>query len=723
MLKHLVITSLLLLIACQPENKGHGQQTINDSLEGYWYQQPMRLLQTVLRQPDAANYDVDSLVRYMQQVHSNVLVINGGGIVDYFQNTLPMANINPYIGDRDLLAEIVEGCHNAGIKVIARVDFRGVHQERYNLHPDWFAKDENGAPIILDYTAPELYAPCYNGYYRTEHSVAFISQLFEKYHVDGIWHNSVNFHHTCYCDKCQELFQDSNQKKLPIESSSKDEWEAYYKWNEKIANKQLSLMRSTVKKYGEDKSYAAEVFDMYRVEQQKHTGINLYSAAEYFDFSVTVSFIANNSSPVVYKDIYYPSAIVRFLKSLEPDKSPVILFGGNGTEHRYIYDPPVDSRIWLWEAAGTGGGFWNCYFNGSFPANTLDRRNAYMAKDAYQYVHENEALIQKLQPVTDIGIFYSKATGQILGDDDFSLPVKGTLRLLEEGHYQYGFISDRNLTKQQLAGFKVLIMPNVVGLSNDHATIIREWVKEGGKLIATFQTSLFDDQGTQLNDFLLGDVFGVSYDGIVENTAMDCYQKVVTRNQLLKGFEQTRLLHNGGNTLMVNANNDAITITGFLPKINNQPPENAFPLTWSTNNPIVVENTFGKGRVVYFANEVAKLNYTIGHPDYRDLMMNSINSLLGKSEILTTNAPASVHVYLNKTVTNPDIYQLSLVNASSTGHRPFRDIVKVSGITVDLPFEVKYMESLFDGNPDFSLKGKTIIIDDLYEFCAVKLGI
>jgi hypothetical protein len=326
-------------------------QSLAQQVKQDWYQEPLRILQTVLRQTDATTYDVDSLVQYMKETHADVLVINGGGIVDYFQNELPMANVNPYMGKRDLLADIVKGCHENGIKVITRVDFRGVHKERYDLHPDWFAKDENGEPIILNYTKPGLYAPCYNGHYRNEHSVEFIEQLMAKYHVDGIWHNSVNFHYTCYCDPCKELYHKEYGKEIPVKTSSKNEWEEYYKWNEKMASNQLSKMRGSVKKYGEDKAYAAEVFDMYAVEQQKHTGINLYSAAKYFDFFVTVSFIANNSENVQYKDIYYPAAIVKFLKSLEPDKSPVILFGGNGTEHRYTYDPPLDSRLWLWQAA------------------------------------------------------------------------------------------------------------------------------------------------------------------------------------------------------------------------------------------------------------------------------------------------------------------------------------------------------------------------------------
>lgn len=724
MLKYLSVLAIILLFCCQspknPENKNLPEATPS----GYWYQQPLRILQTVLRQPDAANYDVDSLVQYMKKAHSNTLVINGGGIVDYFQNTLPMANINPYIGERDLLADIVKGCHDNDIKVIARVDFRGVHKERYDLHPDWFAQDENGEPIILNYTTPGLYAPCYNGYYRNEHAVEFISQLFETYHVDGIWHNSVNFHSACYCDRCQALYQEANHKPVPVKSSPEADWETYYQWNEKIASKHLAKMQATVKNYGEDKSYAAEVFDMFSVERQKHTGINLYNAAEYFDFFVTVSFIADNSSEVIYKDLFYPSAIIKFLKSLAPKKSPVILFGGNGAEHRYIYDPQVDSKIWLWEAAASAGGFWNCYFNGTSPANTFDNRNAYLAVDAYKYIEDNANFIKHLQPVTDVALFYSKSTGHLLGNEDFEHAMRGALRFLEEAHYQYGFVSDHNLTIEKLQKFKVLIMPNVASLSDAHAEIIDKWVNQGGKLIATSQTSLYDEWSKTRQNFALSDVFGVSYNGKIVDTKSDSYQKIITRNNLMAGFENTVLLHNGGKTLMTDANADATVVTGYLPKINNQPPENAFPDNWDSNNPIIVMNNYGKGQVVYFANEVAKLNYFIGHPDYHDLLKNAVNTLLGHAEVLKTNAPSSVHVYLNQNTEALQTYQLSLVNTSSGSQRPLRDLVPVSNITIELPFQITSYESLIK-NTDIkiSLKGNVITIDNLNEFCSLKLNL
>lgn len=705
---------LLLLVSINAT----AQQISND----LWYHKPMRILQTVMREPDAQNYSVDSLVSYMKSVHANTLVVNGGGVVDFFQNKLEMANVNPYIGKRDLLEEIVEGCHKAGIKVITRVDFRGVEKQRYDRHPDWFARDEKGNPIILNYTTPPMYAPCYNSYYRNEHAVKYIEQLMSVYHVDGIWHNAVNFHNTCYCDRCRADFRKKTGKELPLKSSSPRDWEEYYKWNEGVAETQLALMRGTVKKYGEDKTYAAEVFDMYKVEQQKQTGISFYSVAKYFDFLVIVAFMADNSAEIEYKDIYYPAAIVKFLKALKPEKAPVILFGGNGTDHRYIYASPVDTRLWLWEAAASGGGFWNCYFNGSFPANAPDSRNAFITKDAYKYLDDNTDFLQHLQPVTDIGVMYSKISGEISGDSDFELSMRGIQKFLAENHYQYGFISDRQITAEKLRQFKLLILPDVVALSDEQIKVIEDWVKSGGKIISSFKTSQSDEKNKQCSDLGLSTVFGVHSLNQVINTETDCYQVIVTRNDLLQGMEKTRLLHNGGFTLLTEARPGAVTVTGYLPKINNQPPEYAFPPTWESKNPVMVYNKFGNGESVYFANQIEKLNFSIGHPDYNALLVNSINYLLRDQTLLKSDAPASVHVYLNRSDKDTDSYNLALVNTSGGAQRPYRQIIPVHDITIELPFSISSAELLYKTEGKVTkVNEKTITIDRLDEFYSIKI--
>src|SRR5690349_9461755 len=104
----------------------------------YWYQKPVRIMHTVLREIDAKNYDADKVVDYLKKGSYNALCLNAGGIVDFFQNPLPAANVNRLMGDKDVLREITTACKKAGIKVIGRIDFRGAEEHVYKKFPDWF---------------------------------------------------------------------------------------------------------------------------------------------------------------------------------------------------------------------------------------------------------------------------------------------------------------------------------------------------------------------------------------------------------------------------------------------------------------------------------------------------------------------------------------------------------------------------------------------------------
>jgi hypothetical protein len=173
---------------------------------------------------------------------------------------------------------------------------------------------------------------------------------------------------------------------------------------------------------------------------------------------------------------------------------------------------------------------------------------------------------------------------------------------------------------------------------------------------------------------------------------------------------------------MTKSANGSEIITGYLPKINNQPPENAYPSTWESNNPIMVRNKSGKGESIYFANEIEKLNYSVGHPDYDMLLNNSIIHLLGSQKVLKTNAPASVHICLNKSDDVPGTYQLSLVNTSGSSMRPYRDLIPVQNITVELPFAIKSVEILYSTEDrPAKFRENTITIDNLEEFYSLKI--
>ncbi len=150
--------------------------------EKQWFQKPLRMVQSVLREPDIRNYDAQNVVAYLRRVGANCMVVNGGGVIDYFPNKTHLARHNRFLGEQDWLAELIAACHEADIRVIARVDFRGVEPERYESQPDWFAQDKDGNPHIL---WGFIRRPCYTGEYANGHAEEFVRQFLSRYDVDG----------------------------------------------------------------------------------------------------------------------------------------------------------------------------------------------------------------------------------------------------------------------------------------------------------------------------------------------------------------------------------------------------------------------------------------------------------------------------------------------------------------------------------------------------------
>lgn len=666
----------------------------------YWYNKPLLILQTVLREPDAATYDANAVVAYMKKTGSNTLIVNGGGIVDFFQNPLPAANINSFMGKRDILKEITTACRAAAIRVVARIDFRGVEEKIYNQFPEWFSVDHEQKPKQLTYTKPKLYSSCYTGYHRNEHAEEFIKYIMSHYDLDGIWHNSIGVQGLCYCKRCQESYKSATGKSIPLlASSSEDELDQYMSWKSTMADRHMERMKKTVKSFGEDKVYTAEVFSMFEAGQRINDGIDLYMARDHFDFLVSVAFLTENSEHIHYADLNYANTIIKFLKSMAPGKEAIILYGGNGTSHRYIMDPPVDLKVWLWQALAAGGRFWNCSFTGAHPAATHDRRNAFHQTNTYQFVKANEELLKQHVSVSNIGVYYSRATrlsfrNKSIEGDDFESFIKGIETVLIENHITHDFIADDQVSKERLQNYNVVILPNVRCLSDKEVSLLTEYVGNGGNILATYETSLYNVDGSKRNDFGLAEIFGCRFTGEKVNTRKDCYQFISDRaHPLVKpDSSETELLINAGHTLLCRPIAQAKKICTYVPMVHNQPPEKAWTNEWSQEFPTVLDNTFKKGKVIYFANQPDLVTYEMGHSDMRNLLLRSVKYLAGNSMVIETNAPESVHIGLTRSTHTPSEYIFSLVNTTSGPVRPIRTLLPVYGIEVKLNLGGKFLK-------------------------------
>ncbi|MFA6507985.1 MAG: alpha-amylase family protein [Treponemataceae bacterium] len=665
----------------------------------YWYRKQLRILQTVLREIDIVDYDAEAVVGYMEKSGSNVLIVNAGGIVDFFHNEIELAHWNPFMErGQEILADICAACHRAGFHVIVRVDFRGVQKYRYEAHPDWFAANADGSPKI---NPQGLYSPCYLGEYANGHAVRFIRSLMGKFPVDGIWENSVAFgSQVCYCKTCRDAYRADTGNEIPQSGDyASAVFAPYRSWKSVKAREHIRRLRAAVKESGEDKAFAAEVFGIYHASSSFNSGIDTYAAAD-FDFIVGTGFLTGAPNGKPYDDLSYAASAVRFLKAVDPKKQTVLLTGNNGTRWRLVKDPHAETRLWMWEAASVGANFWNCLFNGQHPDATVDRRNAYVEADAYGYLKENEKILAGQAPVMDAAIFFSKATRDFIGSDDesrdgYGVGIKGLESVLVDAHIPYGFVTDRGFCAESLRGVKILCIPNGACLSEAEIAVVRGYVRSGGSLLAGFETSLYDENCVRRNDFGLTDVFGVSSTGLIKNTETDCYQMVrAPDHPLLAGMNagKTRFFINGGKTLLVtpkSANGE--TVCTYIPMIPNQYPEQAWIRTEETDFPTVYANRFGNGRVVYFANQMEACVYKNGHEDFFDLVRNAFNWLAPELS-LQTDAPDSVHVGLTKGLGESDKYVLAFVNVASSGRRTIKKVSPTRPFSVSLTVPASRLE-------------------------------
>jgi hypothetical protein len=139
-----------------------------------------------------------------------------------------------------------------------------------------------------------------------------------------------------------------------------------------------------------------------------------------------------------------------------------------------------------------------------------------MAAD-FGEVLRRESGLTRLAPLPWAAQLVSEQTRQFYAykniTDRWIPHVVGAFRAAAEEHLPLTLVNDWDLTADGLARYAVLMLPNAAALSDAQADAVREYVKKGGGLVATGETSLCDDLGRPRGDFALADLFGVSYQG------------------------------------------------------------------------------------------------------------------------------------------------------------------------------------------------------------------
>jgi beta-galactosidase GanA len=129
-----------------------------------------------------------------------------------------------------------------------------------------------------------------------------------------------------------------------------------------------------------------------------------------------------------------------------------------------------------------------------------------------------------------VALVYSEQTRRYYGGQRWqersSGHELGMYHALVEARVPFEMVNDQLLDAEHLQPFKLLILPNIAALSKVQCEQLRQFVQRGGSLIATFETSLYDEQGKRRQNFGLADLFGVSSGTQVEGPMRNSYLKI-----------------------------------------------------------------------------------------------------------------------------------------------------------------------------------------------------
>ncbi len=317
---------------------------------------------------------------------------------------------------------------------------------------------------------------------------------------------------------------------------------------------------------------------------------------------------------------------------------PIVGLFGVGLEEPYRWKDSVQSdaeiRIWTLEGIANGMRPWFSKFSGTLH----DRRWLKGVAELYDWAAENERYLRHETPIADVALVYSHQTALYYGGrgargtvEDASL---GWCQALVESRIAFEMVHEHLLDAGALKWFKTLILPNIAALSDAQCDQLRAFVKSGGNLVATFETSLYDELGVRRKDFGLGDLFAVSYRGRVEGPMQNSYLRLeheaTPNHPLFKGLEDAPRMINGVSRVVVEPREKFAQVPlTLIPSYPDLPMEKVYPRVAKTDVAGVYLREHGaadatSGRVAYLPMDLDRTFWEVLAEDHMKLLRNTV---------------------------------------------------------------------------------------------------
>ena len=587
-----------------------------------WYDRPMRWAQLTLVEDDPGKYDPAFWLDYFRRTHSDAACLSAGGCVAYYPTKVPLHYRSQFLGDRDSFGELVAGCRKLGMNVVARTDPHAAHQDVYDAHPDWIAVTADGKKR-RHWADPTLWVTCGLGPYNFEFMTDVTREIMQTYKVDGIFSNRWDGSGMCYCEHCQQNFRKFSGLDLPRTNNPLDEARRQYiVWRQARLFELWRFWDSEIKKLNPQASFIANAGGGALSDLDMKT-IGELAPTLFADRQARRGVMppwANGKNGKEYGATLGHKAIVGIFSM--------------GVEEPYRWKDSVQNaeEIKLWVVDGIAHNLrpWFTKFNGK----VIDKRWLKVVEDLYGWHYRNEKYLRNERSLARVAIVYSQQTASFYGGEQARAKVEdhalGFYQALVESRVPFDMVHDLLLDAGSLKPYRTLILPNIAALSDKQCQQLSAFVESGGNLIATHETSLYDEWGKRRKDFGLASLFGASFDGRVDEGVRNSYLNIDKDPEtgqfhpLVRGLEDATRIINGTNWVHVKPHAAAYKPITLVPSYPDLPMEQVWARVPHTDTPGVFARQVGRGRVVYFPFDLDRTFWEVLSTDHLKLLQNAV---------------------------------------------------------------------------------------------------
>jgi len=648
----------------------------NTSGTGWWKKEPLRIVEL------EEGYEFREKMELLNSLGANMEHLTR------FADTSPGTSFldvhNLYGGkkvDFSSLKEYLDEAHGHGIRVVIYYNVHAIEISYARKHPEWQQIGENGKPIEDVYIVDSSF--CINSPWREE-----VFQTIRKlslYDIDGIFYDGpIFFTGSCYCDSCLKLFREKYNKTIPskTELSSRREDPG---WKELVDFQSDSIARFLRDTEEILKSSNGKIM----LYMNGNTLAPSWPTARDNRKIIAETDILGAEGGFLYRElaepVYKPGAVAKLLETQAGGK-PTVVFDsakqGPWTfsilaegEISILFSQTITHQANVWLSVGVT------------PA--LHKNNMDVVRKYNRFIKENPDPFTSTGSMARIALLWPQEScnyysGSSVPLTDFTKEMKpekagnlneefyGFYDGLARNHFPFDVIDEVSL-ENDLAKYDLIVLPNAACLSRERADKLAGFVKEGGNIISTFETSLYSETGIKLNDFRLKEVFGTdNYGDIFGPLNWDYVTPGKEDHFSLK--EVSNILINAPTYGLKTSTKSEVPLYFCKP----------LPGSYSrapviSEFPFMIENKYGKGRSLYFAANFGNSLYRFHFPEYYRILQNLVSEL-SRPLVRVENVPSSVEVSLRK---KGDTVYFYLINFTSEMMRPIQKIIPCNNLKIE----------------------------------------